>query len=118
MFFWIGSRDKTIRGKENLKPPVFDEKQSKIKYGLKELKIPYGTIEYCLCKTLFKEPVGKPVSWDEVAEECDGSKYNQDKETKFRTVYDAHLRLNEKARQGLGIKKLCEWKKMTIFRAI
>ncbi|MDP2938530.1 MAG: hypothetical protein Q8O13_00380 [Candidatus Omnitrophota bacterium] len=111
-------RNKKTKRAEGSKSTVFDEKQSKIKHGSKELKIPYGTIEYCLCRILFKESVGKPVSWDEVADECDGARGLDERKTEFRSVYDAYLRLNDKARQKLGIKKLCEWKKMTVFRVI
>lgn len=83
----------------------FNFDDGKISLGVKECQIPLGSIEYYICKHLFKKPFGERIEEGSILEEWDRMKGKQENS---RTVYDAHRRINTRAKNDLGIAKLIE----------
>jgi hypothetical protein len=81
----------------------FDAKASKITYNGKSCDIPDETLEYYMCKLVFKNR-RSAAKEDDILENTAKSQDSQ------RAVYDAHLRVNKRVRQQLGIEKLLSYK--------
>lgn len=81
----------------------FDAKASKLTYSGKSCGIPDETLEYYICKLVFKN---RKVA----AKEDDILEYTTKSQDSQRAVYDAMLRINKKAREQLGIEKLLSYK--------
>ena len=81
----------------------FDEKTGIISMGGKPCEIPINTNQYFLCKKMFSIPLGTPVKEIDILDMIDWAR-----DTK-RSVYDAMLAVNKKAKQSLGIEKLLRW---------
>ena len=71
--------------------------------GGKPCEIPINTNQYFLCKKMFSIPLGTPVKEIDILDMIDWAR-----DTK-RSVYDAMLAVNKKAKQSLGIEKLLRW---------
>ena len=81
----------------------FDAKASKLTYNGKSCDIPDETLEYYMCKLVFKNRRS-------AAKEDDILEYTTKSQDSQRAVYDAHLRVNKRVRQQLGIQKLLSYK--------
>ena len=81
----------------------FDAKASKLTYNGKSCDIPDETLEYYMCKLVFKNR-RSAAKEDDILEHTTKSQESQ------RAVYDAHLRVNKRVRQHLGIEKLLSYK--------
>lgn len=81
----------------------FDAKASKLTYNGKSCGIPDETLEYYICKLVFKN---RKVA----AKEDDILEYTTKSQDSQRAVYDAMLRINKKARKQLGTEKLLSYK--------
>jgi hypothetical protein len=81
----------------------FDAKASKLTFDGKTCEIPDETIEYYICKLVFKN---RKVA----AKEDDILEYTAKSQDSQRAVYDAHLRVNKKVSKELGISKLLSYK--------
>lgn len=81
----------------------FDAKASKLTYNGKSCDIPDETLEYYMCKLVFKN---RRVA----AKEDDILEYTTKSQDSQRAVYDAHLRVNKRAKKQLGIEKLLSYK--------
>jgi hypothetical protein len=81
----------------------FDAKASKLTYSGKSCGIPDETLEYYICKLVFKN---RKVA----AKEDDILEYTTKSQDSQRAVYDAMLRINKKARKQLGTEKLLSYK--------
>ncbi len=82
---------------------TFDAKTSVLTYGNKTCNIPDESLEYYVCKFAFKNRRAAAKELDIL----DAAGTGQDSQ---RPVYDAHLRVNKKAREQLGIDKLLNYK--------
>lgn len=82
----------------------FDEKSGIISMGGKTCPITINTNHYFLCKILFKEKFGTPVTETDIVDMIDWAK-----DTK-RGVYDAMNAVNKKIKADLGIDKFFRWK--------
>jgi hypothetical protein len=83
----------------------FDEKTCLITMGSYEpCLIPINTNQYFLCKLLFKEKFGTPITETDILDAIDFAK-----ETK-RKVYDAMRAVNERIERYFGIKKFIRWR--------
>ena len=83
----------------------FNERNGHIHMGVLEpCPIPISTNQYFLCKLLFKEKFGTPVTETDIVDMADWAK-----DTK-RSVYDAMRAVNERIEQYFGIKKFISWK--------
>lgn len=82
---------------------IFDAKTSVLTYGNKTCNIPDESLEYYVCKFAFKNRRAAAKELDIL----DAAGTSQDSQ---RPVYDAHLRVNKKAREQLGIDKLLSYK--------
>ena len=81
----------------------FDAKASKLTFIGKMCEIPDETIEHYMCKLVFKN---RRVA----AKEDDILEYSPKSQDSQRAVYDAHLRVNKRVRNDLGIEKLLKFK--------
>lgn len=81
----------------------FDAKASKLTYNGKSCGIPDETLEYYICKLVFKNRRA-------AAKEDDILEYSTKSQDSQRAVYDAMLRINKKANQLLGTPKLLSYK--------
>jgi hypothetical protein len=81
----------------------FDAKASKLTYNGKSCDIPDETLEYYMCKLVFKNR-RSAAKEDDILENTTKSQDSQ------RAVYDAHLRVNKRVRQQFGIEKLLSYK--------
>jgi hypothetical protein len=81
----------------------FDAKASKLTYNGKSCDIPDETLEYYMCKLVFKN---RRVA----AKEDDILEHTVKSQDSQRAVYDAHLRVNKRVKQKLGIEKLLSCK--------
>lgn len=81
----------------------FDAKASKLTYNGKSCEIPDETLEYYMCKLVFKNR-RSAAKEDDILENTTKSQDSQ------RAVYDAHLRVNKRVRQQFGIEKLLSYK--------
>jgi uncharacterized small protein (DUF1192 family) len=81
----------------------FDAKASKLTFDGKSCGIPDETLEYYICKLVFRN---RKVA----AKEDDILEYTTKSQDSQRAVYDAMLRVNKKAREQLGIGKLLSYK--------
>lgn len=81
----------------------FDAKASKLTYNGKSCNIPDETLEYYMCKLVFKNRRS-------AAKEDDILEYTTKSQDSQRAVYDAHLRVNKRVKQQLGIDKLLSYK--------
>lgn len=81
----------------------FDAKASKLTYNGKSCNIPDETLEYYICKLVFKN---RRVA----AKEDDILEYTTKSQESQRAVYDAMLRINKKANKQLGTPKLLSYK--------
>ncbi len=81
----------------------FDAKASKLTFSGKSCDIPDETLEYYICKLVFKNR-------RTAAKEDDILEYTTKSQDSQRAVYDAMLRINKKAREQLGIEKLLSYK--------
>jgi len=77
----------------------FDAKASKLTYNGKSCEIPDETLEYYMCKLVFKNR-RSAANEDDILEHTTKSQDSQ------RAVYDAHLRVNKRVKKELGIEKL------------
>lgn len=82
----------------------FDERTGIISMGGKTCPITLNTNHYFLCKILFKEKFGTPVTETDIVDMIDWAK-----DTK-RGVYDAMNAVNKKIRSDLGLDKFFRWK--------
>lgn len=82
----------------------FDERTGIISMGGKTCPITLNTNHYFLCKLLFKEKFGTPVTETDIVDMIDWAK-----DTK-RGVYDAMNAVNKKIKADLGIDKFFRWK--------
>ena len=82
----------------------FDEKTGIISMGGKNCPITLNTNHYFLCKILFKEKFGTPVTETDIVDMIDWAK-----DTK-RGVYDAMNAVNKKIKADLCIDKFFRWK--------
>jgi hypothetical protein len=92
--------DDTIISQDKVR---FDAKVSKLTFDGKTCEIPDETIEYYICKLVFKN---RKVA----AKEDDILEYTAKSQDSQRAVYDAMLRINKKAREQLRIEKLLSYK--------
>lgn len=81
----------------------FDAKASKLTYNSKSCYIPDETLEYYICKLVFKNRRS-------AAKEDDILEYTSKSQDSQRAVYDAMLRINKKANKQLGTPKLLSYK--------
>jgi len=81
----------------------FDEGTGQILLGTRRCQIPINTNQYFLCKKMFSIPLGTPVKEIDILDMIDWAR-----DTK-RSVYDAMLAVNKKAKQSLGVEKLLRW---------
>lgn len=95
------SSHKTKRIKKNTadKKVWFDTENSVLYRGTRKLVVPESTIEFYVCKLIF-ENTSKYQDDVDILTASGGDTFKQ------RTVYQAVLRLNKKARSGLGIDDL------------
>jgi hypothetical protein len=82
---------------------LFDTKISTLTFGKKECLIPDESLEHYVCKLVFKN---RKIGAKEI-DILDAAGFGQDS---IRPVYDAHLRVNTKAKEHLGIEKLLVYK--------
>lgn len=90
--------DKPVTGKLR-----FNEETGQILFGNIQCQIPINTNQYFLCRKMFSAPLGTPVKEIDILDMIDWAR-----DTK-RSVYDAMLAVNKKAKQNLGIEKLFKW---------
>lgn len=90
--------DKPVTGKLQ-----FNEETGQILFGTMRCQIPINTNQYFLCRKMFSVPLGTPVKEIDILDMIDWAR-----DTK-RSVYDAMLAVNKKAKQNLGIEKLLKW---------
>lgn len=90
--------DKPVTGKLR-----FNEETGQILFGNIQCQIPINTNQYFLCRKMFSTPLGTPVKEIDILDMIDWAR-----DTK-RSVYDAMLAVNKKAKQNLGIEKLFKW---------
>ncbi|MCA9332825.1 hypothetical protein KDA00_03045 [Candidatus Saccharibacteria bacterium] len=81
----------------------FDAKASKLTFTGKTCEIPDETIEHYMCKLVFRN---RRVA----AKEDDILEYSPKSQDSQRAVYDAHLRVNKRVKNDLGIDKLLKFK--------
>ena len=82
---------------------IFDTKASVLIFGSKTCDIPDESLEHYVCKFAFKN---RKVAAKEI-DILDAAGIGQDSQ---RAAYDAHLRVNKKAKDQLHIKKLLNYK--------
>lgn len=82
---------------------LFDTKISTLTFGKKECLIPDESLEHCVCKLVFKN---RKIGAKET-DVLDAAGFGQNS---IRPVYNAHLRVNTKAKEHLGIEKLLVYK--------
>lgn len=80
---------------------VFDLDKSIIRFGDKELRIPYSSYQYDICKVLFSNPK-KRWEWDEIVEKMGEEYVDLAPKQVWRKVYDAVRIINEKSSQVFG----------------
>lgn len=98
------AKDNTISSNQNNLDKVrFDHRSSVLSMGSKECQIPDESLEYYVCKLVFKNRQ-LAANEDDILE---NSVKSQDSK---RAVYDAMLRVNKKAKTYLGIEKLLFFK--------
>jgi len=90
--------DKPVTGKLQ-----FNDETGQILFGAMRCQIPINTNQYFLCRKMFSVPLGTPVKEIDILDMIDWAR-----DTK-RSVYDAMLALNRKAKQNLNIEKLFKW---------
>jgi len=90
--------DKPVTGKLQ-----FNEETGQILFGSIRCQIPINTNQYFLCRKMFSVALGTPVKEIDILDMIDWAR-----DTK-RSVYDAMLAVNKKAKQNLGIEKLFKW---------
>jgi len=94
--------------------PSFSENPPTITWGDFKIKIPVNSKQLVACRIMFRKSIGELVSWDEIAEEIDGSE-NGEIITKPRTIYDAVKIVNEKV-ENKTKQKLFELHKTSFSR--
>lgn len=83
----------------------FDETTGLITKGtLKPCQITINTNQYFICKLLFRERFGTPVTETDILDAIDFAKESK------RKVYDAMLAVNRKIKAYFGIEKFIRWK--------
>ena len=85
----------------------FDTMSSILSDTISTCNIPQGTLEYWLCKLVFRNKK-TPAKEQDIIEAFGGSYESQ------RAVYDAVGRINKRAEAALGIKKLLIFKMATV----
>lgn len=102
--FYIILRDIFYKreGEENVKV-VFDPKISELKAGSLSVTIPIDTMEYYVCKTIFKKSGAyhSDLDIEETANQHGDGRDFIDR----RTIYQAVNRVNKKAKKSLDIKE-------------
>lgn len=96
----------------------FSEKEPAIICGNQRCKIPYDTLQWYICKIMFKKSLLEPVSWDEILNKASGLEEISDMPNKgdWRKIYDAMREVNKKVKRDLGIEELFNYRKKTIRR--
>lgn len=84
-------------------PATFTEQPPQIRWRGALVPIPANSKRLCVCRVMFRNPCGKVVSWDEIAEEIDGDKGVTNK-SNWRSVYDAIYEINKKVEAVCGEK--------------
>lgn len=92
----------------------FLENPPQIIWGGKTIPVEGGSYAFYVCRVVFRKPVGKPVSWDEVVEEMESTLANQ-ANIKRRTIYDAVRRLNERVEKVTHLKLLA-WSNLSFYK--
>jgi hypothetical protein len=96
----------------------FNEKQSMIVFGNKEISLPPTKNEFNLCKAMFEYAVNEPVDWSVVwnAMENLDPGFIPEKSNK-KSLRDTSDRVNSRMKETLGLKKsLFTWKNKNISR--
>lgn len=99
--------------KEKLEPAVskesfsFDVETGLLHFQGKICELPLKQIEYYVFNTLYTKPIGTHVSEDDIETAID--LINKDSENSSR-IYDAHRRINRRAKEELGITRLIGYK--------
>ncbi len=101
----------------------FLDKKAALVMGGKECLLPPYKNEHFLCRAMFKHPKGEPVDWSAAYEEITGyykDSYGKSPKTKenYHRVYDPVRRINQRVEKDLGIKKLFQWRELTITRLL
>ena len=91
----------------------FDEETSTLHFkGATCKEVPLNSIEYYVLKGLFaRKPFGTRVTEDDLASNFDKAAENRDMSSS--RIYDAHSRINTKAKEFLGIDKLIGYQNST-----
>lgn len=84
-------------------PATFTEQPPQIRWLGALIPIPWDSKQLCVCRVMFSKKVGEIVSWDEIANDIDGTKEHEHK-TGQRSVYDAVLEVNAKIETICGEK--------------
>jgi hypothetical protein len=84
----------------------FDEKTSFLAIGDIKLKIPVGTIEYYVCKHVFKHDGEGNAPENDILEDWD----SMDTQSRARSVRDAVGRINKKAQGKFGIERILSFR--------
>lgn len=97
---------------------IFDQTESRIIFGLNEIRIPRDTGQFYFCKKMYEYPTNQWVSWDLIYCEAQGLKEIQQvpEKGKWRIIYDAMAEINKKAQEKLGIKELFQYNKHEFLR--
>ncbi len=80
---------------------IFDKDRSIIYLKSAELKVPYATLQYDICKVLFSK-INKRWEYDEILDKMGEDNLNV--KDSWRKIYDAVRLLNEKSKEVLGFE--------------
>jgi len=79
----------------------FNKKSSIISIGNKQLKVPFASNQFCVCKVLFSNPQ-KRWEYDEILEKGFGLDSFEEVKSNWRKIYDAVRAVNEKSKEVFG----------------
>jgi hypothetical protein len=99
----LPTEQKPLSSPQSKNKVLFDTKISTLTLGKKECLIPDESLEHYVCKLVFKN---RKIGAKET-DVLDAAGFGQNS---IRPVYDAHLRVNTKAKEHLGIEKLLVYK--------
>lgn len=97
----------------NLKPE-FKEDPPRISWQGKTINIPINSLEVSICRVAFTKKQGELISWDEIADEHDGS-YAGKKKLGPRSIYDGLRRINARVSSEIN-QKLFKTSKLSSVR--
>ena len=97
----------------------FSNDKGVIKIGIENIQLPPYKNEHYFCRTMFKQPKNKFMSWDEIYQEITGEDpFNEPlNKNGWRVVYDAMESLNKRIKKNINTdEKLFIWKEKMVMR--